>query len=93
MEYYVTQSSSVHFMIAKFGDKREPFDVYDVIGEHCNCPSPKTPCKHVIMLKEWVKLDIPSNYYYDVESETFVKHAFVGELPPFVQELLNQMEH
>ncbi len=93
MEYYVSQASLLRFTVAKFDGKDEPIEVYDVLDEHCNCPSPKVPCKHVIMLRKWLKLDIPANYYFDADKDTFVKHFFVGKLPPFVQELLDQMEH
>ncbi len=91
MQYYIAQNGA-HFTMAKFGDKKAPFEVYDIVGEHCNCPSPKSPCKHVIMLREWLKLDTPSLFYWDDDENEFVKHLFAADLPIWVKEMLLQME-
>lgn len=80
VEYYITQHSRTHFEVAKFGDRNAPEDVYDIVSGHCNCPSPKSPCKHVLMLRRWLKLDHPEDFYFDITTDAFVKHRFTGDI-------------
>jgi hypothetical protein len=93
MEYFIRQLSHIpaRFGVAKFDQGRAPEDVYEVIlapsgRGSCNCPSPKVPCKHVLMVKEWFLLPEPEDFYYNTEEDgsKFIEYSFTEAIAELI---------
>lgn len=74
-QHHVTKVSRVK--VTKFDPNRnEPIDTYYIIKGLCDCPAYRAECKHIKMLREWVKLSDPPKFYWDDELNKFVENPF-----------------
>lgn len=82
-QYFIRALDKVRnrFEVAKYdGEHDVPMDTYITIlsQDTCTCPSYKMPCKHIDLVKRWLKLDEPHKYYYDDVTLNFNEHPFTG---------------
>ena len=80
MDYFIRQTKPNQYEIAKFDELRssppEQYYTYKVIGDTCTCPSYEIPCKHIHLIRRWLALKIPVQYFYRDTTDTFIEHDF-----------------
>ncbi len=82
--YFFHEIGTGTFRVAKMNDDFEVLDVYDMVAnkyhETCNCPAWKTPCKHLVRLKEWLAQPIEVRHRMHFNDKA--GESGLWELPP-----------
>jgi hypothetical protein len=65
MPQYMVRKGKIGYEIAKFDDTDTPVDVYTVGHRGCSCPARSRSCKHVKILKAWLKTSEEGVVYDD----------------------------
>jgi hypothetical protein len=65
MPQYMVRKGKIGYEIAKFDDTDTPVDVYTVGYRGCSCPARSKSCKHVKILKAWLKTSEEGVVYDD----------------------------
>jgi len=61
-EYYIRDIGGNKYQVAVFVRGDTPDVVYTTTEKTCDCPSRKIPCKHIQMVKKWIKEGKPSAF-------------------------------
>jgi hypothetical protein len=65
MPQYMVRKGKIGYEIAKFDDTDTPVDVYTVGYRGCSCPARSKSCKHVKIIKAWLKTNEEGVVYDD----------------------------
>lgn len=83
-DYIIREVKKDHYQIAKFTHGKAPSEVYDITHFSkdskwfCNCPSRIKPCKHIDMVRQWIKDG--KKMFFDLEkNKEFLNNIFNKE--------------
>lgn len=79
-EYMVVDTKvSNSYIVTKWTNKKDPRDIYHVTKGNdkwfCSCPTRMKPCKHIALVKQWLKDGKPSplGTTFDKELKLFLQ--------------------
>lgn len=90
MLYTFREMGQGNYEVAKFDDRKRPIEVYDIYGGHCNCPSPKVLCKHIIMLNDWKKQESRAGLAFDSDLKLFIRFVDPEGLHNLLKGIFNE---